>query len=207
MLAIGIQMTPADAFAEWQVTPWQPFQIRKALVLKPNKSKTDKHGKAVTGHPVKLRDPLDVRTLQVQRFEQIWPDVQSSYLSELSAQLWGGYLWRAGTFWALPKSGRQGEALFLSDIFRDAVSRDNLLPHLPEVSRAAIKENGSARYFRVSFFNRDMQYLNINISGRDAGRNSSWEKLLFQSSDMRNQPVLETIVRIFEPRVDLGIEF
>jgi hypothetical protein len=209
MLAIGIliQMTSADAFAEWKVTQWQPFQIRKALVLKPSKGKTAKRGKTVTDHPVKLRDPVDVRIRHVQRFEQIWPDVQSSYLSELSAQLWGGYLWRAGTFLTLPQSGMQGEALFLSDIFRDAISQDNLLPHLSEGAPAAIKENSSMRYFRVSFFNRDIQYRDRNISGRDTGRNSSWEKFLFQSTDMRNQPVMETIGKIFEPRVDLGIEF
>jgi hypothetical protein len=209
MLAIGIliQMTSADVFAEWKVTQWQPFQIRKALVLKPGKSKSAKRGKSVTDHPVKLRDPFDVSTRHVQGFEQSWSDVQSSYLSELSVQIRSGYLWRAGTFLELPQSGMQGEALFLSDIFRDAISQDNLLPHLSERTPAAINENGSARYFRVSFFNRDMQYLGRNISKRDAGRNSSWEKLLFQPTDMRNQPVLETIGKIFEPRVDLGIEF
>lgn len=209
MLAIGIliQMTSADTFAEWKVTQWQPFQIRKALVLKPSKSEAAKRGKAVTDHPVKLRDPVDVRTRHVQRFEQLWPDVQSSYLSELSAQLWGGYLWRAGTFLALPQSGMQGGALFLSDIFRNAPGQDNLLNRLPDEVPTAVKENGSARYFRLSFFSRDMQYLNRGVAERDASRYSSWEMLLFQSSNMRNKPFLETIGRIFEPRIDLWIEF
>jgi hypothetical protein len=209
MIVIGllIQIFPPDVSAEWKIVQWQPFQIRKALMLKPGKSESAKRRKSVTDHPVKIGDPFDVRTPHVQRFEQIWPDGQSSYLSELSAQLWGGYLWRAGTFLALLQSGMQGEALFLSDIFREAISQDNLLSHLSERAPAAIKENSSMRYFRVSFFNRDMQYRDRNISGRDAGRNSSWENFLFQSTDMRNQPVMETIGKIFEPRVDLGIEF
>jgi hypothetical protein len=209
MIVIGllIQIFPPDVSAEWKIVQWQPFQIRKALMLKPDKSESAKRRKSVTDHSVKIRDPFDVRTRHVQRFEQIWPDGQSSYLSELSAQIWGGYLWRAGAFLALPQSIIQGEALFLSDIFREAISQDNLLPHLSERTPPAVKENGSARYFRVSFFNRDMQYFDRNISGRDAGRNSSWEKLLFQPTDMRNQPGLEMIGKIFEPRIDLEIEF
>ncbi len=209
MIFIGllIQIFSPDVSAEWKIVQWQPFQIRKALMLKPSKSEFAKREKSVADHPVRLRDPFDVMTRHVQRFERIWPDGQSSYLSELSAQFGGGYLWRTGTFLALPQSIMQGETLFQSDIFRDAISRDNHLPHLSERSPAEIKGNGSARYFRISFFNRDMQYLGRNISASDTGRNSSWEKLLFQSTDMRNQPVLETIGKIFEPRVDLGIEF
>jgi hypothetical protein len=107
----------------------------------------------------------------------------------------------------LLQSGMPDKALFLSDIFRNVPGQDNYLNRLPDEAPAAVKENGSARYFRLSFFGHDMQYLNRGVAERDASRYSSWEMLLFQPSNMRNQPFLETIGRIFEPRIDLGIAF
>jgi hypothetical protein len=209
MLAISllIRILSADACAELKIMQWQPFQIRKELVSYPSKGKAVKLREAVTGQPAKLQSADDVSTHHLQRSLQVRPDAQGSHISELSARAWSGYLRGSGNYMTLSQSGMPVQALFLSDIFRNVPGQDNFLNRLPDKAPAAVKDNGSARYFRLSFFSRDMQYLSRGVSERDASRYSSWEMLLFQPSNMRNQPFLETIGRIFEPRIDLGIAF
>jgi hypothetical protein len=209
MLAISllIRILSADACAELKIMQWQPFQIRKELVSYSSKGKAVKRREAVTGQPAKIQSAYDASTHNLQRSLQVWPDAQNSHISELSVRAWSGYLRSSGHYMTLSQSGMPDKALFLSDIFRNVPGQDNYLNRLPDEAPAAVKENGSARYFRLSFFGHDMQYLNRGVAERDASRYSSWEMLLFQPSNMRNQPFLETIGRIFEPRIDLGIAF
>jgi hypothetical protein len=70
-----------------------------------------------------------------------------------------------------------------------------------------MNETAHANYFRFSFFSQDMKYINRDVAGRDPGRTSGLEKVLIPSSGLGNQAALETMGRIFEPRLDLGIEF
>ncbi len=230
-ISILIQMPLADACSEWEIMPWRPFQIKKELVMQPREGKVVKHGKAVPGKSLKVKkklvmqyrngkvikrgkavtgkpsNVLDVGTQRLQGAQQIWSDVQSFYVSELSARFWGSYLRRAGVSPVLLKSGMQAETLFWPDLFRDAMTQDNLLISTSGRAPATIKEGGGAQYIRLSFFNRDMKYLNRDAPERHASRYSPWETLLSSSSGERNQSVLETMGKIFEPKVDLEIEF
>ncbi|PKN05744.1 MAG: hypothetical protein CVU74_00175 [Deltaproteobacteria bacterium HGW-Deltaproteobacteria-9] len=203
-VVILIQMPLADACSEWKIMPWRPFQVKKELVMQPRKGKVIKRGKAVTG---KSSNVQDVGAQRLQGAQQIWPDAQSFYVSELSAQVWGGYLRRAGVFPALPKSGMQAETLFISDLFRDTMARDNLLMSPSGRAPATTRGKGGAHYIRFYFFNHDMKDLNRDAPERRASGDSLWETFLSPLSGERNQSVLETMGKIFEPKVDLGIEF
>ena len=58
------------------------------------------------------------------------------------------------------------------------------------------------RNVRFSLFNRDMQYINKDIPERDRNRFTSWD--IYQSSSSHG---LEALGKVFEPKVELGIEF
>lgn len=208
MIAISllIQISPLDVSAEWKIMQWQPFQIRAELAPHAGKSKAVKRGKTVLRQTVKIKGDNDVGTENLQRSLQVWPGAQSHTISGLPGQTWRGYLWRSETFFALPQSGMQNNEIFSSDLFRNVPGQDDLLNRLADGPPAAVTGNGSALYFRLSFFNRDMQYPNRNVAERDRSRHSASE-MLFRSSEMRSQPFPETIGRIFEPRFDLGIAF
>jgi hypothetical protein len=203
-ICILIQMPLADACSEWKIMPWRPFQVKMELVMQPRKGKVIKRGKAVPGKSSKVRD---VGTQRLQEARRNWSDVQSFYVSELSARVWGSYIRRAGVSPMLLKNGMQAETFLLSDFFRDTMTRDNLLISPSGRAPATIKEEGGAHYIRLSFFYSDMKYLNRDAPERHASRYSPWEKLISPSSGERNQSVLETMGKIFEPKVDLGIEF
>ncbi|MBA4395987.1 MAG: hypothetical protein C0394_01155 [Syntrophus sp. (in: bacteria)] len=208
-ISILIQMSATDACSEWKIMTWQPFQVRTELMPQAGKGKAVRRGKTAPSKSLKIQGSydIDIGTENLQRSLQAWPDAQSRYISELPARVWRGYLWNPRPDRTLPQTGLPGETLFSSEIFRNVPGRDNLLNLFPDNEPSAVKENGSARPFRLSFFSRDMQYLNRDVAGRDASRYSSWEMILLQPTGMRNQPAMETIGRIFEPRVDLKIEF
>ena len=180
------------------------LKVKKELVMQSRGGKVIKRGKAVTRKSSKVRD---VGTQRLQETQRNWSDVQSFYVSELSARVWGSYLRRAGVSPVLLKSGMQAETLFWPDLFRDTMPRDNLLISPSGRAPETIKEEGDARYIRLSFFNRDMKYLNRDAPERRASRYSPWETLLSPSSGEPNQSVLDKMGKIFEPKVDLGIEF
>jgi hypothetical protein len=203
-ISILIRIPSADACSEWKIMTWRPFQIKKELVMQPEKGKVSKRGKAVTGKSLKV---WDVGTKRLQGDQRRWPDVQTFYVSELPMRVWGSYLRRAGVSPVLLKSGMQADTLFRPELSRDMMTRENLLIGSSDRAPATIKEEGGAHYIRLSFFSRDMQYLNRDAAERHASRYSPWETLLSPSSGDRNQSMLETMGKIFEPKFDLGIEF
>ncbi len=204
-ISILIQISIADASAEWIIMSWRTFQVKKELIMQPRQEKVIKQGKTETGKSSK------VYNAGAQRLrEALWNeyDGQSFYVSGLSARIWGNYLRRTDISPVCLKRGIQDETLFGPDLFRDMMTRDNLqINPLSGGAPAKIKEEGAAHYIRLSFFNHDMKDLSRDIPERHAGRYSSWEALLFPSSGASSQPGLETMGKIFEPKIDLGIEF
>lgn len=233
IVAIGflVQMPLKDACSEWNIIPWHPFQVKKELILQPRKGKAIQRGKATTGKSLKVKKALvmpsrrakvskrgktvagksskvwHVGTQRLQEARRNWSDVQSFYVSELSARIWGRYLRRAGLSPVLLKSGMQAETLLWPDLFKETMNRDNLLISPSGRVPTTIKDEGGAHYIRLTFFNHDMKYLNRDAPERHASRHSSWETLLSPSSGESNQSVLEKMGKIFEPKVDLEIEF
>lgn len=212
ILALGIliHMPLAEARSEWKVMQWQPFQIKTKLVLKPRKGKAAKRRtvqrKAVLPvQSVKVHKPSDLTIKPVHLPNQIWPDVQSPYLSDLAARLWGGYLRQAGITAALSPGDTGEKKLFISDISRDIMRQGNPFENPAHTSREMSPEDSGVRSIRLSFFNRDMQYINRDVPERDRSRYSAWD--LYQSSLFNNHSALEALGKVFEPKVELGIEF
>jgi len=201
---ILILMPSADAGAEWKIMTWRPFPVKNEFVAQPGKGKVVMLRKALAG---RSSDRGDAGAKRLQGNQQSWPDAQSFYVSELPARIWGSYLRRAGVYQVLVKSNMQAESLFVPELFRDTTTRDNLMAGFSDRTPATIREAGGAHYIRWSFFSREMQHLYRGSAERQASRNSPWETLLFPSSGERNQSVLETMGKIFEPKIDLGIEF
>ena len=172
--------------------------------MQPEKGKVSKRGKAVTGKTSKVRD---VGAPQLQGTQRSRYDAQIFYVSELPVRVWGSYLRDAGVSPVFLKSGMQAETLFWPELFMDTMTREHLLIGSSDRAPATIKEKGGAHYIRLSFSSRDMQYLNRDAAERHASRYSSWEMLLSPSSGDRNQSMLETMGKIFEPKIDLGIAF
>lgn len=212
ILALGILIqTPlAEASSEWKVMQWQPFQTKTKLVLHPRKGKAAKRRTvqrkaALPVQSVKVHKPSDLTIEPVHLPNQIWPDVQSLYLSALAARLWGSYLRQAGIRSALPPGDMGEEKLFISYISRDIMRQGNPLKNPAHKLREMSPEDSGVRSIRLSFFNRDMQYINKDISERDRSRYSAWD--LYQSSLFNNHSALEALGKVFEPKVELGIEF
>jgi hypothetical protein len=224
-ICILIQMPSADAFSEWKFLQWQPFQTKTKLVLQPLKSKTTR-GKAARGKATKSKTAgsktakqeaiLAVPSVKVQRpFEfiiepvhlpdRIWPDVQSIYLSRLAALLWRDYLWQAGIAATLPPRGIKDRKPYLSYVSKDILSRYDLLENPVHKAIEPSTEDSVLRNVRFSLFNRDMQYINRDIPERDRSRFSSWD--MYQSSISQGRSPFEAIGKVFEPKVELGIEF
>ncbi|MFH1080082.1 MAG: hypothetical protein V1766_07445 [Pseudomonadota bacterium] len=203
-ISILIQMPLADACSELIIRTWQPFQIKQELVLQFRKCRVIKRGKAVTCKSSKVRD---VGTSRLQEAQRNGTDVQSLYGSELSACVWGGCLRRTGASPALLKSGMQVETLLRSDSFRNTMVRDDLPMNPSGGAPATIKEEYGTHYIRLYLFKHDMKDLNRDAAERHASGDSLWETFLSLSSGKRNQSVLETMGKIFEPKVDFGIEF
>jgi len=202
---ILIQMPLADACSEWKFLQWKPFQTKTKLVLQPRKGKTAKRKATVSVPSVKVQKPFDIIIKPARLPDQIWPDVQSIYLSELAARLWSGYLRQAGIAAAFPPGGMQEEKLYISDISRDIISQPDLLKTPVYKSMEPTTEASVPRNIRFSLFNRDMKYINKDIPERDRGRYSSWD--MYQSSISQSQSALEALGKVFAPKVELGIEF
>ena len=222
ILAIGIliQMPLADACSEWKVLQWQPFQPKANLMLQPRKGKAVKRPtvkrQAVRRKAAKRQATLPVQSVKVQKpFEltiepvhlpdRIWPDVRSSYLSALAARRWSGYQRQAGIAVVLPPSALYDENTIISDISRDIMNRRDPLKNLADKSMEMSAETTALRNIRFSLFNRDMQYINKDIPERDRNRFTSWD--IYQSSSSHGQSALEALGKVFEPKVELGIEF
>lgn len=206
-IAVGLLiLTPAtEACAGLKMMRWQPFQIKMKLLPEARKGKAVKGGKAVLNELVKKQAPVGPGS---HRFlDPSGPDARSVYLSRLSEQVWGRYLRHAQPMTLFPDDGIPIDPLFFSDRISQAESKDLLMFQLSAEASGAMKETAHANYFRLSFFSQDMKYINRDVAGRDPGRTSGLEKVLIPWSGLGNQAVLETMGRIFEPRVDLGIEF
>jgi hypothetical protein len=202
-----LQAPGAEGYSDWKVMKWKPFEVKPRLILQPRKKKGVK-AKPVLFSPLKrpteavVSDPAMI-TLP----DQIWPDIRSRYLSELSARVWSGYLLRAGISPAAPRSAIMPDTIFLSDVSRDILSRDDFAGRAPErINGAAVEDSGKPNV-KITFFNRDMLYINKDTHDRDMGRYSAWELLTSQPAGMHNQNMLDTLGKVFEPKVDLGIEF
>jgi hypothetical protein len=204
-ICILIQMPLADACSEWKVMQWQPFQPKAKLVLQPRRGNAAKRKATLPVQSVKVQKPFDIIIEPVHLPDLIWPDVQSIYLSELAARLWSDYLRQAGITVAFPPGGMQEEKLYISDSSRDIMSQGDLLKNPAYKSLEMSTEDSILRNIRLSFFNRDMQYINKDIPERDRSRYSSWD--MYQSSISHSQSGLEALGKVFEPKVELGIEF
>jgi hypothetical protein len=219
-ICILIQMPLADLCSEWKVLQWQPFQTKTKLVLQPYKGKAARgktvRGKAARGKTVKRAPILPVPSIKVQSpfdfviepahlQDRIWPDVQAIYLSQLAERLWRSYLWQAGITTALPPRGLRDRKLYVSDVSRDILSRRDLLENPFHKAMEPSAEDSVMRNVKFSLFNRDMQYINRDIPERDRSRFTSWD--VYQSSISQSHSPLEAIGKVFEPKVELGIEF
>jgi len=206
-IAVGLLiLTPAtEACAGLKMMRWQSFQIKKELLPEARKGKSVERGKPVFNELVKKQAPVDPGS---HRFlDPSGPDARSVYLSRLSEQVWGRYLRHAQPITLFPYDGIPIDPLFFSGSIREAESRDLPMFQLSAETSGAMNETAHANYFRFSFFSQDMKYINRDVAGRDPGRTSGLEKVLIPSSGLGNQAALETMGRIFEPRLDLGIEF
>jgi hypothetical protein len=219
-ICILIQMPLADVRSEWNVLQWQPFQTKAKLVLKPAKRKAvrgkaagvKKSGSKAAGRaPVlpapseKVQRPFDLAIEPANLPDRIWPDVQSLYYSQLAARVWHDYMWQAGIAVVLSPRGVQKRKLYGSDESRDALIQRDLLGDSFHKTTEPPAEDSVLRNIRFSFFNRDMQYINRDIPERDRGRFSSWD--LYQSMISQSHSPLEAFGKVFEPKVELGIEF
>jgi hypothetical protein len=204
--AFVILIFMSDLPAAWANMQWQSFQIRAELAPYSGVSAADKRAGVVPCQASKMPDENDVGADDLQTSLRESPEACNRHLSPFPGQIRAVYFRRPGAFFALPQIGMHGDAFLLSDLFRDALGQEDRLYRLADEVPGAVTENGSAFYFRLSFFNRDMQSPERPVTERDTGALSTWEMLL-QPSGMRGRPLPETIGRIFEPRIDLGIAF
>jgi hypothetical protein len=204
-ICILIQMPLADACSEWKMMQWKPFQTKTKLMLQPRKGKAVKLKATLPVQSANVQKPLDLIIEPVHLPDRIWPDVQSTYLSGLAERRWSGCLRQAGMTTALPLVGLQAEKLFTSDISKNIMNQSDLFKNSVRKGMEMSPEDSILRNIRFSLFNRDMQYINRDIPERDRGRYRAWD--MYLSSIFRNQPGLEALGKVFEPKLELGIEF
>ena len=200
--AFIIQVTAADAASEWNVPQWRPFQVNKEFALQPGTGKAAMQRKGVDKTFIKAQAPPEVSDQLLPG--ELLQDARSMHrLKRRSDPMLGGFPKHV----ELSADFSQGFILLDPLTFKDAGGVDPWAPYLSQGAIGHMKDGTKKNILRFSFFNEDMRHPDRDFPAREQGRYSALERLLFSSSGLRNGAALETMGRIFEPRVDLGIEF
>jgi hypothetical protein len=200
--AFLIQVSAADAGSEGNILHWRPFQVNKEFALQPGTGKAAMQRKGVDTTFIKAQEPPEI--IDELLPGELLQDARSMHrLKRRSDPMLGGFPKHAELFTDFPQDFILMDPL----TFKDAGGMDPWTPDLSQGATGHMKDGTKKNILRFSFFNGDMRHPDRDFPAREQGRYSALERLLFSSSGMRDGAALETMGRIFEPRVDLGIEF
>jgi len=206
VLCLLIQTLSTDVYAGLKIIQWTPFQIKMELMLISSKS-NNRQQVMISGPFVNVQPRADIRMEPADLINPLHLGIDQIPFPTMMSQPWLDDHLHEDILPTLSSSAIGNEGIFSSDIYRDNLYQGQLHA-VPSGSESAIFKNGSSmNYFKLSFFNRDMKYINRDASERDIGRYSKWEMLMSPTFDLRHQPFMETMGKVFEPKVELEIQF
>jgi hypothetical protein len=196
----------ADASANQRFMHWRPFKLKQKLLPKAYTSKKDKQNKWNGKQPVVSQHPVDFREPQTAWSRQTVSEAQGVYMSKLSAPAWSRYFGEPGISALLAGGNGPDGGSIAQEMLKHSLKPDDPLPQPYEGTAATIKDNSLKPYLHVSFFKHDwLRQLSRDAPGREMSRYNAWEMLLTATS--HHQSMLDTVGRIFEPKIDLRVEF
>jgi len=205
-MCVLIQIFSMDVCDGRTIFRWVPFQVKTELVLISDRSNVGRKTN-VPGPFVKVWPSVDIGMEPADLINPLEPGIYNISPPATKTPFWIGNRLYEHIFPVLPSDDIRNERIISSDIFRDIINREQL-QSFPSGNESATYKNGSSmHYFKLSLFNREWQYFNKDAPERDMSRYNMWEMLMSSPSNLRHQPFMETMGKVFEPKVDLQIEF